>query len=133
MHLPAGLDETYDREFSSLDGNQQIQAIRALKWLAFSFRPLTLGELSEAVVIGTVDESSLVFDKEARLFRPADVLSLLPGLVVVDEVVNSKISELDYFDFVSDGDDSEVSDDSGASQKTTRSKTWRISHSKHLG
>lgn len=36
MNLPAGLDETYDRAFLSLDENQQIQAIRALQWLAFS-------------------------------------------------------------------------------------------------
>lgn len=36
-------------------------------------------------------------------------MSLLPGLVVVDEVINSRISELDYFDFVGDGDNSDVS------------------------
>jgi hypothetical protein len=58
-------------------------------------------------------------------------LSLLPGLVVVDEVINSRISELDYFDFVGDGDNSDVSNDSYASddgcgtleRKITKSKT----------
>ena len=74
-----------------------------------------MGELLEAVVIDTVNESSLVFDKEARLFRLVDVLSLLPGLIVIGEVVNSRISKLDYFGFVGDGEDSDVSDDSSAS------------------
>jgi hypothetical protein len=58
-------------------------------------------------------------------------LSLLPRLVVVDEVINSRISELDYFDFVGDGDNSDVSNDSNASddrcgtleRKITKSKT----------
>ena len=86
IDLPQGLDETYDRTLLSLNENQQVQAIRALKWLAFSLRPLTVGEISEAVIIDTADESSHVFDEKKRFFRPAVVLSLLPGLVVVDQL-----------------------------------------------
>lgn len=105
VDLPVGLDRTYDRALSSLDQNQQIQAIRALNWLAFSLRPLVLGELAEAVVIDTEDESAQIFDEETRLFRPADVLSLLPGLIVVYKANNWLNSDTKVSEFSEDAVD----------------------------
>lgn len=48
-HLPNGLDGTYIRMLLSLDPDYH-QVIFVLEWLAFSQRPLTIGELAEAFV-----------------------------------------------------------------------------------
>lgn len=73
--LPTGLDETYSRILMSLDQYQGKQALRALKWLIFSERPLELAELAEAVAI----------DPDNKLVYPQDVLEFLPSLVIIYE------------------------------------------------
>jgi hypothetical protein len=79
--LPAGLDGTYNRALLSIHPSQIAQAICALKWLAFSFRPIRLDELAEALIIDPNVFPPI--DKERRLFNPQDVLDFLPGLVIV--------------------------------------------------
>jgi ankyrin repeat domain-containing protein 50 len=81
QNLPAGLDQTYTQALLSIDQIQKAQAIRALKWLAFSKRPLTLRELAEASIIDP--RGSPPFDKEKRLFSSTSVLKFLPSLVIV--------------------------------------------------
>lgn len=81
MDLPEGLDETYNRALSSIAPHQQAQAIRSLKWLAFSMQPLTISELAEASIIDP--EMSPPFDEGRRYFSPMHVLDFLPGLVTV--------------------------------------------------
>lgn len=84
LNLPAGLEETYNRALINwnADSSEWERTIRALNWLAFSVKPLTLGELAEAVIIELKDETP--FDKERRFHRPKDLLHHLSGLVTVD-------------------------------------------------
>jgi hypothetical protein len=82
-NLPTGLDKMYDQALSRIHPDNQEQAIRALNWLAFSIRPLTLSELAEAMAIDP--KLSSPFIKDRRLFNLKDVLDFLPGLVAVVE------------------------------------------------
>jgi hypothetical protein len=66
---------------SNIDPRQQAQAIRSLRWLAFSVRPLTLSELAEASIIDP--KLHPPFEADRRCFSPEDVLDFLPGLVTV--------------------------------------------------
>jgi ankyrin repeat protein len=75
--LPNGLDETYIRMLLSIDPDYHHQVTFVLEWLAFSLRPLSIGELAEAFV--TDPENSPPFGE--RLFTPEDMLEYLPGLV----------------------------------------------------
>ena len=79
--LPLTLDATYDRMLLSIDDDLQDQALIALKWLAFSIRPLSIAELAEAVVVNPLADPP--FNPQDRLFDPDDILGILPGLVTV--------------------------------------------------
>jgi hypothetical protein len=88
--LPEGLDETYNRMLSKIDPRQQAQAIRSLRWLAFSVRPLKLSELAEASIIDP--KLHPPFEADRRCFSPDDVLDFLSGLVTVIFSSDSKSS-----------------------------------------
>ncbi|KAH0534139.1 hypothetical protein FGG08_007265 [Glutinoglossum americanum] len=79
--LPKTLDATYDRMLLGIAEDCQDQALTALKWLAFSARPLLITELAEAVVVNPEEDPS--FDSEDRLFAPLEILRFLPGLVTM--------------------------------------------------
>jgi hypothetical protein len=64
----------------NINPNHWPHAIRTLKWLSFSIRPLRLGELAEASVI---NPKSTTFDTGLKLFTAADVLNFLPGGLVI--------------------------------------------------
>ena len=49
--LPPTLDQTYDRILCAIDENDSEYAVRILRWLAFSTRPLLVEEISEVVAI----------------------------------------------------------------------------------
>lgn len=49
--LPATLDETYIRMLCGIKEMYYKEAMTLLRWLAYSSRPLTLEELSEAAII----------------------------------------------------------------------------------
>lgn len=63
-------------------------AIAALKWLAFSERPLTVQELAEASVINP--DSEIPFEEDERLRDPHDILQVLSSLVTAS---NERVSE----------------------------------------
>lgn len=46
--LPTSLDETNGRILAGISDNDRPYALSVLRWLAFSARPVTLGEVSEA-------------------------------------------------------------------------------------
>jgi hypothetical protein len=81
QNLPAGLDQTYTRALLNIDPSQKSQAVCALKWLAFSERPITLKELAEASNIDP--KTSPPFDKERRLFHPRAVLVSPPSQSII--------------------------------------------------
>ena len=85
-NLPEGLDETYSQIILRLEPNAQSQALGALKWLAFSARPLDLIELSEAAIVDP--KKTPAFNESNRFFAFRDVEAILSGLVIVEDVVN---------------------------------------------
>ena len=58
--MPAGINETYERDLEkvqNLNPAQKARAIAILRWILFALRPLTVRELAEAIA-ATVDESA---------------------------------------------------------------------------
>jgi len=77
--MPKTLHQTYDRILLGIDELHQPFVQSALRWLAFSMRPLTLEELSEAAV---VDPTETTFEPElVRLNDDTKILELCGTLV----------------------------------------------------
>ncbi|KAJ4986108.1 pfs domain-containing protein [Stagonosporopsis vannaccii] len=79
--LPSTLDNTYDRILSAISEEDSVYAIRALRWLAVSTRPLYLKEIAEVVAIDTDREPA--FEHEEVLEDPSDILDICSSLVSV--------------------------------------------------
>lgn len=78
--MPRTLDDTYERILSAIDETYQSEARRALFWLAFSERPLSIDEVAEAACIDPDDD--MPFDPEDRFHDPRnDILEILGSLV----------------------------------------------------
>jgi len=93
QNLPEGLDATYMRILQNVNRKFQNQVASSLKWLAFSLRPLTLGELSEIFILDR--ERTVPFDEDNRLFRPKDVLKYFSGLVNLSSDGHSDVDSND--------------------------------------
>ena len=91
-NLPADLDETYQRALLSIPISKKAKAIRALHWLSFSIRPLTVGELAEAVLIDVARPVQQCFNPEDRYFNISDVETLLPGLLTITDETHWSVS-----------------------------------------
>ena len=78
--LPKILHETYDRILLNVPQDHCGDVHRALQWLVFSRRPMTLAELAEAVAVNVDDEC---FNVEDRFPSPADLLRLCASLVTL--------------------------------------------------
>ena len=79
--LPPTLDQTYDRILCAIDENDSEYAVRILRWLAFSTRPLLVEEISEVVAIDP--ERDPAFDRQEALEDPLDVLNICSSLVTI--------------------------------------------------
>ena len=82
--IPQGLDETYDRILSSISDEDAPYAVRILRWLAFSTRPLLLCEVAEVAAIDVDREPA--FDGDEILENPIEVLDICSSLVKVEMV-----------------------------------------------
>lgn len=89
--LPQTLDETYERILCSIRPEDVDYAVRILRWLAFSTRPLTLKEVSEAVAIDI--ERDPPFDKHEVFQDPLDILEVCQSLVTITEGLDNNIYE----------------------------------------
>lgn len=78
--LPETLDETYDRILSKIKPKHRQYAIAAINWIAFSFRPLRLKELTEAVNIDLNSDQPM--DADDRI-SPDAIVQILSGLIVL--------------------------------------------------
>ena len=70
--MPLGLDQTYERNWKSIQELPELDRHRALdilRWLTFGIRPLTVQELVEALII-EIDEDSEAFCEDDL---PADI------------------------------------------------------------
>jgi ankyrin repeat protein len=81
--LPPSLDETYDRILSSINEDYSQYAIRILRWLTFSARPLSLDEVAEVVAIDIEREPA--FDRDEVLEDPLEALNICSSLITVNK------------------------------------------------
>ncbi len=81
MNLPANLQETYAKMLEKILPDDRKYVRRALLWLSFAVRPLSLAELNEAVVL---DESDTTLVEDDQLFPPQIILNLCQGLIDSD-------------------------------------------------
>ena len=79
--LPPTLDETYERILCAIHEEHSIYALRILRWLAFSLRPLSLEEVAETVAVDP--GSHLVLNKNEVLEDALDALNICASLLTV--------------------------------------------------
>jgi len=82
--LPKEIDETYDQAMQrihSQDEDLVTLAHKALHWITYSHRPLTVGELQQALAVESGDEDL----DEDGLLETEQIVSVCAGLVTVDE------------------------------------------------
>jgi hypothetical protein len=92
--LPPGLDNTYERILLQIPRLQWPKAFTALEFLAFAKIPLTVHEVSDAVV---VVPGCKRFEPQDRLFL--DIIGMFPSLVirtVTSEITLAHASVKDY-------------------------------------
>ncbi|KAG9230960.1 hypothetical protein BJ875DRAFT_384023 [Amylocarpus encephaloides] len=87
--LPVTLDETYERILYRISDDDSEYAMRILKWLVFSSRPLSVEELAEIVAINVEREPA--FNRDEILEDPIDVLDICMGLVSVAMAESSSL------------------------------------------
>lgn len=76
--LPQSIDETYDGMLSRIPEFDRNVARDALLWLSYAWRPLSLNELCEAVVL---DDGINSLDEDSRLQHPRLILDICRGLI----------------------------------------------------
>ncbi len=82
--LPQTLGETYERILCAINEEDSEYAIRILRWLAFSCRPLLLEEIAEIVAINV--ERNPAFNSDEVLEDPLEVLSICSSLATITVV-----------------------------------------------
>lgn len=94
--LPPDLDSTYDDILLRVDELDREYLKRALQFVVFSARPMTLVEIAESVIIEP-DISEL--DEDARLQRPEDLLEIGRSLFVpgYNESLDTATIELAHY------------------------------------
>ena len=80
--MPDSLNGTYEAALSRISPYDRNLAREALLWLTYSWKPITLSALSEALV---VEKGDSLLDDQSRLFDPNVILHICQGLVVYDE------------------------------------------------
>lgn len=90
--LPPTLDQTYDRILSAISEEDSEYAVRILRWLTFSARPLSIDEVAEVVAIDA--ERDPAFDRDEVLEDPLEVLSICSSLVTIAVDNNYRNREL---------------------------------------
>ncbi|ORY14382.1 hypothetical protein BCR34DRAFT_231296 [Clohesyomyces aquaticus] len=79
--LPPTLDQTYDRILSAISKEDSEYALRILRWLTFSARPLSIDEVAEVVAIDAKRDPA--FDRDEVLEDPLEVLNICSSLVTM--------------------------------------------------
>ncbi|CAN9388993.1 unnamed protein product [Alternaria alternata] len=82
--MPRTLDETYARMLSSIGNLYFVEARAALEWLAFSLRPLSVAELTDACSIRIDNPQEPVFE-EGGYEALVGLFSVLCSLIIVED------------------------------------------------
>ncbi|KAK6430789.1 hypothetical protein LTR95_013053 [Oleoguttula sp. CCFEE 5521] len=86
--LPTTLQATYEdamRRIEAQEEDHRAIALKALAWLSYACRPLTVGELQHALVI---EPGQMELDQEMVMDGPS-ITALCAGLVVLDQASNA--------------------------------------------
>lgn len=83
------MDDTYERILCNIHTDDAEYALRALRWLAFSDRPLYLDEVAEVMAIDP--EREVPFDADEVLEDPLDVLSICSSLVTITSLTKDQV------------------------------------------
>jgi hypothetical protein len=99
--LPKTLDETYDRILAGISETNREYVFRALQWLAFSARPVSVKEVAEAMIID-IDCDLPHVDHDRALRDPRDLRDICTSLVKLSRdgeygVGDPKVLELAHF------------------------------------
>ncbi|RDL42520.1 Uncharacterized protein BP5553_02499 [Venustampulla echinocandica] len=78
--LPRTLDDTYERILMSIPEEHQQKALVALQWISHTCEPITIEQLTEAVIIDPTAETA--FDPRNRIPDPSWLIEILSGLVI---------------------------------------------------
>ncbi|KFY95523.1 hypothetical protein V500_02750 [Pseudogymnoascus sp. VKM F-4518 (FW-2643)] len=84
--LPPTLDETYDRILCAINEEDSEYAVRILRWLAFSSRPLLVEEISEVVAINP--DRDPMFNQDEVLEDPLEILDICSSLITITTTDN---------------------------------------------
>ncbi|QIW96305.1 hypothetical protein AMS68_001823 [Peltaster fructicola] len=76
--FPADLDSVYARILQDIGGHNQKHALTLLYWISYARRPLTLGELIDAL---TIEPEHDLVDLDNRCV-PEDIFRMLPSLII---------------------------------------------------
>ncbi|RMZ18031.1 hypothetical protein D0860_00076 [Hortaea werneckii] len=108
-HLPKTLYETYDRIIRTIDESQNgEEALKVLRWLVYSQRPLSANELLEVTGIVLEDDNPR-FDKDEVLQDLRDILRICLSLVSIVPAAQ---------DSDGSGDKSEIEDSDGSDDES---------------
>lgn len=77
--LPHSLYESYDQQMANLEGRHLLAAQKALTWLLFAARPLTVAELAEAVILSS---GTPCIDQDERFDEAERILAIIPSSFV---------------------------------------------------
>lgn len=76
--LPKGLNGAYSRILDRVSDRKK--AVRLLRWLTFSARPMTVREVAQAMAIEEGDDGEMSFRAGSTPNPPRDILKLCPGM-----------------------------------------------------
>lgn len=95
--LPRSLDTLYDQTLTQIPEEDQHFASLALKWIAYAVRPLSLKEISEAIIISSGKSPCL--DEDDRFMDEDTILRILPAaLVRTRQIHTNKFDLYDIYD-----------------------------------
>jgi hypothetical protein len=80
--MPMTLNESYARLLKKIPHSDKEIVRNVLMWLSYSARPLSISELSEAVVLQETDRD---LDSDCRISSPGFILDICHGLVESDQ------------------------------------------------
>jgi ankyrin repeat protein len=80
--LPPGLTETYERILDGIVTEDRQLALRIIRWLVCSYRPMHIQELIEAIAI---ELDAVRFEADTLLNDPEDLLDICGSLIACDQ------------------------------------------------
>jgi ankyrin repeat protein len=95
--MPGTLRDTYVNILERITPSDWELSRKALFWLSFAKRSLTLRELNEAVVL---EETCTVFDDDLELVSPRILLQICQGLITQDESGRVNLAHVSIKDFL---------------------------------